>query len=66
MKIETDVKPTEQYLGDGVYTSWDGEWYVTLDLRGQPTYNLRDDKNRIAMEPEVLKRLLKFLEGVPS
>lgn len=45
----------EDYLGDGVYATWDGE-SVTLDLRGQ------DDTTRICIEPAVLRALNRFYE----
>lgn len=45
----------ELYLGDGVYATFDG-CDIALDLRAQePTPN-----NRIALEPAVFDRLLKF------
>ena len=47
-------KKTEEYIGDGVYVTWDG-WYITLDLRMQGS-------ERIAMEPNVLSALLRFVE----
>ena len=43
----------DEYLGDGVYASFDG-LYLWFDLRGQ------DDSTRIGLEPEVLKRLDKY------
>lgn len=51
----------EQYLGDGVYASFDG-YHVILDLRGQ------DNTTRIALEPAVLNalnRYVKSLEATP-
>lgn len=44
----------DRYLGDGVYASYDG-WHVVLDLRGQGDAHIR-----IALEPEVFKRLEEF------
>jgi hypothetical protein len=46
-------KPIEDYLGDGVYASFDG-CYLKLDLRGQ------DSTTEIFLEPEVFERLLQF------
>jgi len=43
----------EEYLGDGVYVSWDG-WYVVLGTRGQ------FPNNTIYLEPEVWTRLLEW------
>ncbi|NQU56681.1 MAG: hypothetical protein HQ513_05555 [Rhodospirillales bacterium] len=45
----------ETYLGDGVYAHFDG-WYVILQLSAQ------DPKNRIALEPEVMTALMKYVE----
>ena len=45
----------EDYLGDGVYASFDG-YYLKLDLRGQ------DNTTEIFLEPEVFQRLLAFRE----
>lgn len=42
-----------EYLGDGVYASFDG-YHVVLDLRGQ------DNTTRIALEPAVLDRLFDY------
>jgi hypothetical protein len=47
------TKPIEDYLGDGVYATFDG-YDLTLDLRGQ------DDTTRIVLEPQVLEALLRF------
>ncbi len=43
----------DEYLGDGVYASWDG-FHLWLDLRGQ------DKTTRIALEPSVMGRLIEF------
>jgi len=51
MAIEDD------YLGDGVYVSFDG-YHIVLDLRGQ------DDFTRIAMEPAVLNAFDRYRERV--
>ena len=48
-------EPIEDYLGDGVYASFDG-FYLKLDLRGQ------DSTTEIFLEPEVFERLLQFRE----
>lgn len=49
-------EPIEDYLGDGVYASFDG-YTITLDLRAQePTLPI----TRIALEPPVLDALLRF------
>ena len=42
----------EAYLGDGVYASCDG-YHIILDLRAQGS-------DRIALEPAVMDRLLKY------
>ena len=43
----------DDYLGDGVYASFDG-FHVVLDLRGQ------DSTTRIALEPLVFQELVRF------
>ena len=45
----------DDYLGDGVYASWDG-YSVTLDLRAQ------DSTTRIALEPSVFHALIQYRE----
>lgn len=45
------------YLGDGVYASFDG-YHIVLDLRGQ------DNTTRIALEPEVFNKLLRFKAAI--
>ena len=47
----------DQYLGDGVYASFDG-YHIVLDLRGQ------DSTTRIAMEPPVIEALLKYQQWI--
>lgn len=47
----------EEYLGDGVYASFDG-YHIWLDLRGQ------DNTTRIALEPQVLKALVQFRDRI--
>ena len=48
----------EEYLGDGVYASFDG-YHINLDLRAQ-------DPSRftIALEPAVFDALVKFSDRV--
>lgn len=43
----------DDYLGNGVYASFDG-YHIVLDLRAQ------DHTTRIALEPEVIQRLIRF------
>ena len=57
------LEDNEDYLGDGVYVT-DTGYGVRLDLRMQPDYNMRDDKNQIALEPNVLKNLVEFYRRV--
>ncbi len=47
----------DQYLGDGVYASFDG-YYIILDLRGQ------DNTTRIALEPEVMHSLFEYQKSL--
>lgn len=47
----------DEYLGDGVYASFDG-YYIILDLRGQ------DNTTRIAIEPYVFNRLVQYKEKI--
>ena len=47
----------EDYLGDGVYVSFDG-YHIVLDLRGQ------DNFTKIALEPSVLESLDRFRKRV--
>lgn len=49
----------EQYLGDGVYATYDG-YGIWLDLRGQ------DDTTRIYLEPDVLFGLNRFFDSATS
>ena len=46
---------TDQYLGDGVYASFDG-FHIILDLRAQ------DTTTRIALEPSVFALLVAYRE----
>ena len=43
----------DQYLGDGVYASFDG-YHTWLDLRAQ------DTTTKIALEPAVVLRLIEY------
>ena len=43
----------DQYIGDGVYASWDGK-HVVLDTRAQPVVH------RICLEPVVMARLREY------
>jgi len=52
MAIDPD---TTEYLGDGVYASFDG-YHIILDLRGQDNYT------RIALEPAVMAALDAYAE----
>lgn len=56
------VQIPDDYLGDGVYASFDG-YSIVLDLRGQ------DSTTQIALEPSVMNALQRFREraysGVP-
>lgn len=48
----------EEYIGDGVYASFDG-YHIVLDLRAQ-------DASRIALEPLVFDALLRFRDRVAT
>lgn len=43
----------DDYLGDGVYASFDGR-HITLDLRAQ------DTTTYIALEPAVMEALIRY------
>lgn len=47
----------DDYLGDGVYASFDG-YYIVLDLRGQ------DSTTRIALEPPVFDALIRYKKRI--
>ena len=47
----------DEYLGDGVYASFDGH-NICLDLRGQ------DSTTWIALEPKVMVALLRYSDRV--
>ena len=49
----------DQYLGDGVYASFDG-YNIVLDLRGQ------DDTTRIVLEPAVLSALDEYRNSLKT
>ena len=49
----------DDYLGDGVYVSFDG-YQIILDLRGQ------DDYTKIALEPVVFEALERYNERVQA
>lgn len=56
--LDWEGNPTlEEYLGDGVYATYDG-YSVSLDLRAQPP----TPDCRIALEPAVFAKLLSFQE----
>ena len=50
---QEEMTVEDQYLGDGVYASFDG-WQLWLDLRGQ------DRGTRIALEPAVFNALKQY------
>lgn len=50
------MKVEDEYLGDGVYASFDG-YHVILDLRGQEPA----PRSAIALEPKVLANLEKYV-----
>ena len=54
---ESKPEIEDEYLGDGVYASFDG-YIIWLDLREQDPYI------RIGLEPEVLARLAKYQAGI--
>ena len=51
------TRPTDVYLGDGVYASWDGT-HVWLDLRAQ------DSNIRIALDSDVLNNLYAYVKTI--
>ncbi len=53
------TKIEDQYLGDGVYASFDG-YHIILDLRAQDSFT------QIALEPEVIEQLLNFQKHIKS
>ena len=50
-------KPNTQYLGDGVYASFDG-FHIILDLRGQ------DNTTQIALDPQVVENFIAYQDSV--
>lgn len=49
----------DDYLGDGVYASFDG-YHIVLDLRGQ------DSTTKIALEPAVINAFNRFVGRVDA
>jgi len=47
----------DEYLGDGVYASFDGH-HIWLDTRAQ------DPVNRIALDPQVFKQLINYCKRI--
>jgi hypothetical protein len=52
--------PETEYLGDSVYAEFDGYNVILTTNNGYPD----DPRNRIALEPVVLRRLKKYVEGL--
>ncbi len=50
---------TDQYIGDGVYASFDG-YGVILDLRAE------NDTTRVYLEPEVFARLVEYRDHITA
>lgn len=50
------TRPSKVYLGDGCYVSHDGYAFVLTTENGIAT------TNRIVLEPEVLRALVRFTE----
>lgn len=48
----------EEYLGDSVYVAHDGYHIVVTTSNGYAD----DQRNKIALEPSVLRRLYKYVE----
>lgn len=55
----TTQNKLEDYLGDGVYASWDGH-HIILDLRGQDDYTL------IALDDQTLEALDRYRTRLKS
>lgn len=53
----TDLNDHQQYLGDGVYASFDG-LQVWLDLRGE------DDTTAIGLDPLVIAELVEYAHRI--
>lgn len=56
-------KMLEDYLGDGVYATYDG-FYIVLDLRAQVMPG--QEMVQIALEPSVLDSLDSFRERIKN
>lgn len=54
--MSNDLNIPDEYLGDGVYASFDG-WHIWLDLRQQET---SPGTSRIALDPSVLRKLDEY------
>ena len=48
------------YIGDSVYIHFDGYHFILETINGYPD----DPRNRIALEPDVLRKLLKYKDNV--
>jgi hypothetical protein len=57
--VSAERKLPEDYLGDGVYVTWDG-YSFWLDVRGQEMPTTRNGVPSICLEPSVLGRLVEF------
>lgn len=53
----------DDYLGDGVYASFDG-YQILLDLRGQPGCHSQSDICRIALDEHTLDALMRYKSRV--
>ena len=49
----------DDYLGDGVYASFDG-YQILLDLRGQPGCHSQSDICRIALDDHTFDALTRY------
>jgi len=58
----------EEYLGDGVYASWDG-WHIWLDTRAESFATFdgygKDPISKIALEPSVISSLIEYMLTFP-
>lgn len=55
-----ETKDIEEYIGDGVYVSYDG-YHYTLDLRAQPPTT---PITKIVMEPVVMREFKRFIDRI--
>lgn len=55
--MTTEKRLLDEYLGDGVYASFDG-YHIVLDLRAQ------DNTTKIAIEPAVFHQLVGYKERI--